>query len=294
MFKYAVLGGTGSTGSAIIAQLLAQGSPGTLHVYARNEKRLLHKIPTLEAHIAATYRTDQDGQVVRDKGRLDKVSSPQVKLFIGDMSDIELLAACLAEVDVVFQTLAANVSEPDISIAQDAARVCVEAIALNRKRSPNPAEYVAPTILFLSSASCSPRFALSQGKWAHDFLHDLARWYIYHDLELGQAYLEQPEHDWIPHVIVCPNGLTEGEAVGHTIGLEPSDVPFGTYADLGGAMIEIAQDQNNKWTGKMVQAASKSTPKDPQVLVLVRYVFIGLLCRLVRPAWSLGRLAGWW
>ena len=124
-------------------------------------------------------------------------------------------------------------------------------------------------------------------------LHDLALWYVYHDLELAQAYLELPEHRWIPHVIVCPNGLTEGEAVGHTIGLEPSDVPFLTYADLGAAMIEMAEGKE-EWTGKMVQAGAKRMPDNPQALVLVRYVIIGLLCRFVRPAWWLGRWAGWW
>lgn len=293
MYKYAVLGGTGATGSAIITQLLEQGSPGTLHIYARSEERLFKKIPQLEQHIQATVRVDKSGSDLLEEPSTSVPAAPHVKLFIGGMSHIDLLSACLTDVDVVYQTLAANVSEPDISIAQDAARVCVDAISLCRKRSPDPSTYVAPTILFLSSASCSPKLSEKQGIWAHWLLHDCALYYIYHDLEIAQRYLESVENTWIPHVIVCPNGLSEGAAVGHTIGLEPSDVAMLSYADLGGAMIEIAEGKD-KWEGKMVQASGQREMENPQWGVLVKYICVGLLCRFARPLWSLGRWAGWW
>jgi hypothetical protein len=180
-----------------------------------------------------------------------------------------------------------------MTIAQDAARVCVESISLLKKLSPDSESFVPPTILFLSSASCAPALSQSQGKLAHWILHELALYYIYDDLERAQRYLELPANRWIPHVIVCPNGLTEGEPVGHTISLEPSDVGMLTYADLGAGMLDIAGD-TEKWKGKMVQPSGIKMPDNPQVGVLARYIFIGLLCRFARPLWRLGRWAGWW
>ncbi|KAF7590664.1 hypothetical protein BBP40_002556 [Aspergillus hancockii] len=92
MGTYVVLGGTGATGSRIIGQLL-QEEDIHLKVYARSQSKLEEKIPTL-------------------------TTSPRAKIFIGSITNIDLLASCLDGADTVFTTVGINAYEPKRFVVQ--------------------------------------------------------------------------------------------------------------------------------------------------------------------------------
>lgn len=266
MSKFAILGGTGSTGSAIITQLL--GSQHILHIYARSEDRLLDTIPQLN---------DTD----------------RVKLFIGSLDDADNLADCLDGVSAIFSAVASNTSEPNISIARDTAKAVVTALERHKHRAESKGEsFKCPTLLFLASASTS-RTHIKGEPWLARTIVWQCLYHIYHDLELAQAYLSAPEQDWLPHVVICPGALTKGEAVGHYLSVEPAKEPMLTYDDLAAGMIEIANDPE-RWEGKEVSVAGKRAPVSPEVRVLAGYLVTGFLCTWVRPLWRVGRWLRAW
>jgi N-acetyl-gamma-glutamylphosphate reductase len=86
MSKYVVLGAIGQTGSEQVKYLLPRPSTQQLHVHARSDEQLKANHPAL-------------------------ASSTNAAIYIGEISDVQLSANCLRDMDVVFSAVAQNLNE---------------------------------------------------------------------------------------------------------------------------------------------------------------------------------------
>ncbi|MCJ1257033.1 hypothetical protein MMC24_004858 [Lignoscripta atroalba] len=262
MPTYAILGATGSTGSSLL-EYLHERSDVHLNLYARSAPKLHSLHPYLKG-------------------------SERAKIYSGELSNVNLLADCLRDVDVVFSTVAQNTNEPGCSIAQRCAHSLVSALELLRKEK-GPRDFKCPTVVFLSSASLNDRFF--GPSLIHSFLmHALC--YIYTDLAKATAYLQ--DHDWIPLILAQPPGLVQDLPRGHKLSDDKCSNLI-SYPDLARAMVQMAEEEDGKkWIGKGVSMEALGG-KDikANVMPLVGNVLSGSLAWLFPRLWIFLRDKGW-
>lgn len=127
MVVYTVLGGTGSTGSAIIRNLA--GSPHSdcmYRIFVRSKPKTLALLPDLD-------------------------TLSDMEIIDGSLTDQATLVTCLSESSAIFSCIATNDSAPDTSIALDTAVAIIA--ALKHVKDVKGKDYVKPVGLMLSSAS---------------------------------------------------------------------------------------------------------------------------------------------
>ncbi|KAJ5127173.1 hypothetical protein N7448_007952 [Penicillium atrosanguineum] len=278
MRTYAILGGTGSTGSSIINQLL-QDEDVHINVYARSAKRLSEKVPDLS-------------------------SNPRAKLYIGSLDDIELLANCLEGVDAAFFTVATNFNIPDCSIAQQTAHSAVSALEIVRSRitkrnGKTKRSWVCPSLIFLSSAGTNPEL-MAQQSWAFNFAVSRGCYWIYRDLSLAADYLRS--HDWLPLIFIQPNALVHHCAFGVRLDEEEASSRC-SYADLANAMVLAAEGklesgdlkgEKSRWIGKCVGVSSLGGGKVKVATENLNYVIPGFVGYFSPALWNMCKSIGLW
>lgn len=222
MSSYAILGATGQVGGKVL-QVLLNNPENELHVYVRSKSKLLKATPEVQ-------------------------ENPKVQIFEGDLQDVELISNCLRGTKAVFMTVALTENLPGCSISMDCSRVVVEAL---RKIRHEQSAFKAPRLIVLSSAETSPweQFSKDVPRFVYNSLW-CANGYIYTDLAKAEHYLEQ-QSDWLTSVFVKPGGLVDDKARGHKLSLDRC-YTFMSYADLAGAMVEVADEEANRWDMKAV------------------------------------------
>jgi oxidoreductase AflX len=238
MPSYAILGATGNTGRALY-QYLSTSPDNTLKLYARSESKLLEQNPSLST------------------------PPPNIQLFTGPLTDTELIASCIKDVDIVFCVLATNLNTSGCHIAQDSAHAVLAALEVLKTSSDGKAPL--PRLVILSAMPVSKKLERSiptlvkKMLWA-SFGH------VYRDLEAAEAILSK-EKSWLKATFVYPGGISEidDRALGYEISTEHGGTPgFISYPDLARGMVEIADDKEGKYewvdvtvspTGKGVRMA---------------------------------------
>jgi hypothetical protein len=213
---YAVLGATGQTGSEIVRALLP--TEAHLNIYARSLTRLQSQFPSIQ-------------------------SAPNVTIFIGDLSDTELLTSCLSNADVVLSTVAQNRNEPGLSVAQQTALAIIQAL---EPRRLNPKDL--PTVVFLSSGAVMPdKNAERNDTFAQRLVHWCIYW-VYTDLEKSfELFKANP---WLSVTIAAASALVHGTE--HEVELvddkEAASLLI-TYTDLAKGMIMMGErdGMENMW-----------------------------------------------
>jgi hypothetical protein len=248
---YAVLGATGQTGSEIVKALLP--TKAHLNIYARSLSRLQSQFPSIQ-------------------------SATNVTLFIGDLSNTELLSSCLADADVVLSTVAQNRKEPGLSVAQQTALAIIK--ALEPRRNSNN----LPTVVFLSSGAVMPdKNAEQNDTFAQRFVHWCIYW-VYTDLEKSfELFKANP---WVPVIIAAASALVHGTE--HDVQLvddkEAASLII-SYTDLAKGMIMMG-NEGKKWHGKhvgMFVNGGKKIQGNPAALL--RYLVPNLLAMVCPPLW---------
>lgn len=214
MPTYAILGATGATGQSLLSHLLSPSSSSSS-----------------KTHIKA---------YVRSRSRLEKLSPAlctheNLQIFEGALSDIPLLANCIANTSAVFAVLGSNVSSPGVRIAQDSAQSVVAALCHLRARDPG---VKLPRVLFLSSASLNPRIKKDMPRFASKILK-VSLSHAYKDLRLAEDYLRL-HTTWLNVVFIQPGGLTEDVAKGYRLSVDETH-GFISYQDLAAGMVEVAE-----------------------------------------------------
>ena len=222
MPTYALLGATGSTGSAILRCLLATPTQDlVVNIFIRNKAKLLEAFPSLE-------------------------SSPPFKVFIfeGSLNDTMLMRTCLQGVDVIFGVIATNVSSRGMSICCETAAAIIEALKFHQQQS---AVYKAPTVVQLRSASVNKLLKAAM-PWAVRNMAEFCFHYCYEDIRRASAlFISAAEGplEVLHYIFVDPPAIHDPEGVAPTgyslivdgIGKQESAL---SYSDLGASFCELA------------------------------------------------------
>lgn len=226
MPTYAILGTTGKTGGSILTLLLNDPN-NSVNAYVRSKSKLLSQFPQLE-------------------------ENKTVHIFEGALTNIDLVAACLSNVDAVFSTIGENENTPGIRIIQDSVHAIVAALCHNGSMDSGKK---VPKIMLLSSASLNTHMLAHEPK-IMQWLVTTAFSNVYADLTLAMDYLRLHK-SWLNVTFIQPGGLVEDKQRGHRLSLEESGSGFVSYLDLAAGMIEVAQSSGYEWKGVSVVPTSK-------------------------------------
>lgn len=233
MPTYALLGATGSTGSAILHCLLEQPPKDlTLNIFVRNKAKLVKAFPGLENTAAFA-----------------------VKVIEGSPNNTTALQESLKGASVIFMCIATNESKRGTSVAYDTTTAIIDALILLQKEQDASA-YTKPAILFLRSTSLNETFA-GHYSWLQYYVIWFCLNYVYSDLDRAAKLLpESPE--LLEYVYVDPPAIHDPDGTmrtGHELYTTGAGTPGLNYADLGAAFCEIAE-RRDEFVGQGVGVAA--------------------------------------
>jgi oxidoreductase AflX len=220
MPTYALLGATGSTGSAVLRCLLSEPPQDVnLNILVRSRSKLLRAFPKLEDTAAL-----------------------RIRIVEGTSTDPVSLEPCLENAVVVFMCVGQNESKPGSTLCYDTATALIDTLKNLRKRQGNG--YKPPTTLQLRTASLNPALA----RQVPHFVHKLVSFclhYNYVDVKRTCSLYESAarEERLLHYIFVDPPTIHDGDGTQRTghklIATEKQEIAL-SYADLGAACCEIA------------------------------------------------------
>lgn len=232
MPTYALVGGTGSTGSAILRCLLSQPPKDlTLNIFVRSRSKLRQAFPDLESTTA--FKTN---------------------IIEGIPSDPTAMQECLKDVDVVMACIASNYSTRGMSLIYDSATALIAALAVHRK-TRGPA-YKTPTIIQLRSAALHPIYKAAL-PWLARQVFPFCFDYVYADLERVSQLFASTVADspgLLEYIFIDPPSIHDQDGTtptGYRLILNEKQEPMLNYADLGAAFCEVAE-RRREFVGRAV------------------------------------------
>jgi oxidoreductase AflX len=242
---YAVMGATGNTGQSLL-NILSQSPDNSIHAYVRSKSKLLRLSPELS-------------------------SAKNVKIFEGDLEDVDLICNCISGTRAVLMAIAMSDNMSGCRIAQDTARVVVAAMEKLRSKDAN---VKLPRVIVLSSASLDDYLCRDLPHFVHWMLLTCAS-NVYADLIKAEEYLRSQE-SWITSVFIKPGGLVHDKQKGHALSTERQQT-FLSFLDLAAGMVEVADTEGDKWDMKNVSVLP--TAKDVKIEWMAPINLVkGLLC----------------
>ncbi|KAF2832488.1 NAD(P)-binding protein [Ophiobolus disseminans] len=229
MSPYAILGATGSTGSSIL-RLLSATPENRINVLVRSKSKLKKVAPS-------------------------SVDNSNIEVFEGSISDIDTLSRCIAGTRAVFLTVAVVDNQPGCTIAQDTAHVVVDALNLLKKGDQT---FKPPRLIVLSSSSVDDKFWDDTPAIVHNTIWNCMS-NIYTDLAKAEKYLRAQE-DWLSCTFVMPGGITKDVQRGHEL-CTTRQQTFVSFLDVAAAMIEVADEEGDRWDGQNVSLVLKGGQK---------------------------------
>jgi putative NADH-flavin reductase len=230
MSTYAILGATGSTGTAIL-QLLSASPHNHINLLVRSQSKLANLSPSA-------------------------LSNPNIHIFESSISDIPTLTHCLTNTSAVFLAVAVNANVPGCSIAQDTAHAVISALSILKK---DDAHFKPPRLIVLSAAPLEPALWPNPSTWQRKLLY-CALSNLYADLELAHAYLRSQD-SWVSSTFVMPGGIVHDVQAGHEVVADRHQEGFVSYLDVAAAMIEVADHEGGRWEGRNVSLVLKNGRK---------------------------------
>ncbi|KAL8747705.1 MAG: hypothetical protein Q9190_000446 [Brigantiaea leucoxantha] len=221
MSTYAVLGATGNCGSALI-QILSQSPNVEVNAYCRNKVKLLRMMP-------------------------EALNSKKVKVFDGRIDDLGLITSCVRGCRAVFIAVTTNDNIPGCSLSQDTAHSVISALKKIKEESGPNAKL--PKLVLLSSATIDDRLAHKMPKWFRPIMLTAAS-HVYDDLKNAEKFL-RAQQDWVSTIFIKPGGLAVDKQRGHKLSLDEEE-SFISYLDLSAAMVEAADDKEDRYDVKNV------------------------------------------
>jgi len=226
MTTYAILGATGSCGSALIDNLLRVEN-ARIHAYCRDQTKLARRFPG----------------ILTDK---------LVQVFEGSIDDVSLLTACLRDCHAVFLAVSINVNIPGCSMAQTTAATVLAALGRlreERRRESGDAAVILPQLVLLSSASLNGKLSRNDPRPLHWILLQ-ATSYVYEDLRVAEELL-RAQSAWVTTIFIKPTRLSMDKQRGHALSLDEADGPL-SYLDMAARMIEAIDDEHRRYDAQDV------------------------------------------
>jgi putative NADH-flavin reductase len=246
MSAYAILGATGNTGLSIL-QLLTKNPDKRIHVLVRSKSKLEKLFPGAS-------------------------SNPNIQIFEGSISDIQVLQACLKGSKAAFLTVAVTANIPGCSIAQDTATSVIEALQGLREQDK---ALKPPRLVVLSSAAMDDKFWIDTPAIVHKILGKASS-YVYADLGVAESILRK-EADWLSSVFVMPGGIVHDELNGHELSMTKQQT-FVSFLDVAAGMIECADEEGERWDGAHVSVVLKDGKRARIEWWVPVYMVKGMLC----------------
>lgn len=226
MPTYALLGATGSTGSAILRCLLEEPPKDlTLNIFVRNKAKLTKAFPGLENTTAFS-----------------------ANVIEGTPSDNVALQQSLKGANVVFMCIATNESTRGMTMSYDTTTAITNALkALQQEQGAS--SYTKPTILLLRSATLNETF-VAHYSWFQYHAVWFALNYVYSDLDRAGKLLESSAADspeLLEFIFVDPPSIHDPDGTtrtGHKLYTTGKGTSVLSYADLGAAFCEVAERRN--------------------------------------------------
>lgn len=231
MPTYALLGATGSTGSAILRCLLAEPPKDlSLKILIRSQEKLSQMF-----------------------GDLKSAPFP-IKIIEGQANDPDAVRQCIEDANIIFNCIGTNNVAPGQSIVQDSGKSIIEALKNWRKK--HSAAYQTPVVLLLRTTGLNDVLSSNKswvsvniGRWAlHDSYSDLQK---AHDL-FADAATETP--GLLQNITVDPPTIHDPdgkERTGYKLSVDEPPTASLNYADLGAAFCEIAK-RKDEFVGQAV------------------------------------------
>ncbi|EME42945.1 hypothetical protein DOTSEDRAFT_153162 [Dothistroma septosporum NZE10] len=266
MVRYALMGATGATGTAILRHLLQEpANDQNVNVYVRSKAKLLDKFPDLETQ--APFPT---------------------KIYEGSNTDRTVLKQCLHDVDVICMCIATNVSTPGESRFTDTANAVTDALLDLKKEQAS--SYKTPSILILRASILNPTFSPARKGYFESFLMYCLH-HLYNNMNAANEIYEAKARETpglLNIIYVDPPGIHDNDGTnptGYELLLAPpadrTPVFNLSYADLGIAFCEIAR-RREEFNGKGVGVFGTGEIK------LTWPILMGHLSQGLR-----GRVLGW-
>ncbi|KAK5010701.1 hypothetical protein LTR28_008317 [Elasticomyces elasticus] len=239
MPTYALLGATGSTGSAILRCLISQPLKHlTLNIFVRSRSKLCKAFPDLE-----------------------RTSAFKTNIIEGIPNDTIAMQECLKDADIVIACIGSNYSTPGISLIYDTTTATIDALEVHRKTQGSA--YKPPTIIQLRSASLNPIFKAAL-PWFAQQVAPFCFYYIYEDLDracklLASSLIDSP--GLLDYIFVDPPSIHDADGTtptGYKLILDEKQDPALSYADLGVAFCEVAE-RRDEFVGKAVGVTATGT-----------------------------------
>lgn len=239
MPTYALLGATGSTGSAIIRCLLAEPPHDlSLNLLVRSKSRLLEKIPDLE-----------------------RSSAFDATIIEGTPQDSSALQNCLDNADVVFNCIGTNEPRAGTTLIYDTTTAILA--ALQHHQQAKRTAYKTPTILQLRSSSLNPQAALP---WIARNMAWFLFYHIYADLDracklLAESSTAADGTEILHYIFIDPPSIHDADGTvrtGYKVFVDATKEKQESaisYADLGASFCEVAaRKEQFKSDGVLVSA----------------------------------------
>lgn len=232
MPRYALLGATGSTGSAILRRLSAESPLDlTVNVFVRSRSKLLTTFPDLES------------------------KSFKANIVEGTTSDEMAMSQCLKDVDVILGCIGTNEPTKGMTLISDTASSIIN--ALKEHQQAQGAAYRKPTIIQLRSSSLNPYAAMP---WVARNMAWFIFHHIYKDLDNACKLYKSTTADnpgLLDYIFIDPPSIHDADgttATGYKLFLDVAkekQEPAISYSDLGAAFCEIAE-RRAEFAGKGV------------------------------------------
>ena len=239
MATYAILGSTGNCGTALIQNLI-KNDKYKINAYCRSKAKLFGLMPGVEAN-------------------------PRVTIFQGGIDDVSLLSQCVKGCRAVFICVSTNDNIPGCCLSQDTVKTVLSAL-----RDIKVGGGRLPKLVLLSSCTVDEYLSRKTPWILHQTLLRSAS-HVYNDLREAEKLLRAQE-DWIKTIYIKPGALAVDKQRGHALSLTDEESPV-SYLDLAAAMLEAADDPDDKYDSKNVSVVNTngaaSFPSGTPLCILV-------------------------
>lgn len=239
MPTYALLGATGSTGSAILRSLLSNPPKSlVLNVFVRSKSKLHKMFPDIESTTA--FKTN---------------------VIEGTPSDATAMRECLKDVDVVMACIASNESKRGMTLCYDTATAIINALKSNRETRGSA--YKTPTAIQLRSASLNPVLSAAM-PWIARSMAGFCFRYIYEDVDRACRLFASSAADsqgLLHYIFIDPPSIHDADGTtptGYKLILDEKQEGALSYADLGAAFCEVAE-RRGEFGGKGIGVTATGT-----------------------------------
>lgn len=224
MTKYAVLGSTRSSGTALIQNLLQSTQQNTVHAYCPDESKLRRLV-------------------------IEVVDNKKVRIFAGSIYDVDLMKECIGDTRAIFLVVTTNDNVPGCRLSLHSATTVVQALQELRASG----QQMLPRLVLLSSCMIDDHLSRDMPRWARYFLLASAS-HVYEDLRRTEAMFRS-HSSWLSVIFINPARLSPGVVRGHRLTLDEQE-SFVSYLDLAAGMVEAADDEEDGYDGRNVSVVN--------------------------------------